>query len=193
MLQNSKGTPLSPCQKGMPSISEKAPSAQFFNNIEDVILTFQSPHFTHLNLRERFSEINQTLCKLIQNVSGPAFLLSAVLDFFDRINHGKFLKEPLNLVSFEFWLNHFSGISEQENFEIRAKIVGKYFDRDEYQVFFPVGMEKVYFGTHFVAAHLSPDIDTMIASFWDGQMLLERVLVRAYMSGACQVVLPILL
>ena len=32
--------------------------------------------------------------------------------------------------------------------------------------FFPLAWVKVYSGTHFITAHLSPDVDTMIASFW---------------------------
>ncbi len=38
--------------------------------------------------------------------------------------------------------------------------------REAYQVLFPVGMGKVYRGSHFVTAHGSPDLDTTIASFW---------------------------
>jgi hypothetical protein len=117
-------------------------------------------------LRQRFKQINQTLYHLIQNAPLPAFLFSAVLDFFARIDREKILNEPLNFASFEFWLNHFSGVNDQENYELRAKIMGKWVPRNEYQAFFPIGMDRVYAGTHFITAHLSPDVDTMIASFW---------------------------
>jgi hypothetical protein len=141
-------------------------SPEIFPNLEEIMKGFRESCFCTLTLRKRFRQINQTLYQLIHQAPSPAFLLSAVLDFFDCINQEKVLKEPLNLAAFEFWLNHFSDLSEQENYEIRAKIVGKYLPRDEYQAFFPIGMGKIYFGTHFITAHLSPDVDTMIASFW---------------------------
>ena len=49
---------------------------------------------------------------------------------------------------------------------IRAKIMGKAIPRAEYQACFPIGMNKSYQGTHFVTAHISPDVDTTIAAFW---------------------------
>lgn len=155
-----------PLAKETASLSEYSYPPSSFENIEEIINTFREQTFFNLTLRKRFRKINQTLCELILNVPPQAFLLGAVLDFFDRINREKVLKETLDLPAFEFWLNHFSELSGKENYEIRAKIVGKYLPREEYQAFFPIGMEKVYFGTHFVSAHLSPDVDTMIASFW---------------------------
>ena len=68
--------------------------------------------------------------------------------------------------NFELWLNQFSGLSFEENYRIRAKIAGKWIERRDYQTLFPIGMGKVYEGTHFVTAHKSPDFDTTIASFW---------------------------
>ncbi len=149
-----------------PHLSAQCYSPEIFPTIEEVMKGFRERCFFNLTLRKRFRQINHTLYQLIHQAPSPAFLLSAILDFFDRINQEKVLKEPLDLAAFEFWLNHFSDLSEQENYEIRAKIVGKYLPRDEYQAFFPIGMGKVYFGTHFITAHLSPDIDTMMASFW---------------------------
>lgn len=147
-------------------LSDYLSSSNFFPQIEQVIKSFQDPSFLNLTLRKRFKQINQTLCQLIQEAPIQVFLLNAVLDFFNRINQEKFLNEPLDLVTFEFWLNNFSDLNEQENYEIRAKIVGKYLPRDEYQTFFPIGMGKIYAGSHFSTAHLSPDVDTMVASFW---------------------------
>ncbi len=40
------------------------------------------------------------------------------------------------------------------------------FRADEYQIFFPIGMGKIYPDTHYVTAHGSPDLDTTVASFW---------------------------
>ncbi len=137
-----------------------------FPQLEEVLKKFREPEFLQLTLRKRFRSIHQTLYELIHAAPSPAFLLGAVVDFFDRINQEKIFHEIQTLTHFEFWLNHFSGLSEQENYETRAKIVGNYLPRNEYQAFFPIGMDRTYPGSHFVAAHLSPDVDTMIASFW---------------------------
>lgn len=154
-----------PSKEGIAQFQHDPRFPKCFPNLEEVIRLLQS-NFSNLTLRKRFRQINQTLCQLIREAPVPAFLLSAVLDFFDRVNQEKLLNEPLDFAAFEFWLNHFSDLSEQENYEVRARIVGKYLPRDEYQVFFPIGMGKTYFGSHFITAHLSPDVDTMIASFW---------------------------
>ncbi|MFI0434146.1 MAG: hypothetical protein ACH350_00270 [Parachlamydiaceae bacterium] len=147
-------------------LSDYTPPHSTFENIENIIAGLRDPAFCHLALRKRFKHINQILTQLILNAPPQAFLLSAILDFFHRINQEKLLKEILDLPSFEFWLNHFSELSDQDNHTIRAKIIGKHLPREEYQLFFPIGMGKTYFGSHFVTAHLSPDVDTMIASFW---------------------------
>lgn len=138
----------------------------FFPNIEEIISSLQTQDFLKLTLRKRFRQINQSLYQLIKDTPAPAFLLSAILDFLKRVNEAKILQEPLDFLTFEFWLNHFSEVSEQENYEARAKIVGKHIPREEYQAFFPIGMGKTYAGSHFITAHLSPDVDTMIASLW---------------------------
>lgn len=147
-------------------LSDSFSSLETFPQIDEVIQSFREPNFLNLTLRKRFRQINEALYLLIRSAPPHSFLLSAVLDFLDRINQEKVLSELYNFTAFEFWLNNFSGLSESENYEIRAKIVGKYVPREEYQSFFPIGMGKVYPGTHFVTAHLSPDVDTMIASFW---------------------------
>jgi hypothetical protein len=137
-----------------------------FPAIESVIETFKDEQFLALSWRKQFRKINEALCKLIVDSPHPSFLLSSVLDFIERINHNGIAKESYNLALFEFWLTNFSNLSDAENYEIRAKIAGKYVPRSDYQGIFPIGMNKAYSGSHFVIAHLSPDIDTMIASFW---------------------------
>ena len=88
-----------------------------------------------------------------------------MVDFIDSVN--KIIKPSEFLFShFEFWLNQFSGLSEEENYLVRSKIVGKHIPRDEYQLLFPIGSGKRYLGSHYVTAHGSPDLDTTIASFW---------------------------
>lgn len=142
-----------------------APQHQF-PQLEKTLSIFQDPSFLDLSYRKRFKKINQTLCQLILDSSPCSFLFSAVLDYIEQINQQNLLAEPLNFAQFEFWLNNFSDLSEKENYLVRGKIVGKFIPRQAYQAFFPVGMNQVFPGTHFVAAHLSPDVDTMIASFW---------------------------
>ncbi len=148
------------------TISQLSNAQSSFEEIEKAISSFREPSFLNLSLRKRFKYINHLLCDLIRKSEPPTFLLHAVLNYFERVNQEKILREPFDLPAFEFWLNNFSELSDKENSEIRGKIIGKNIPRDSYQVFFPIGMGKNYFGTHYVTAHLSPDIDTMIASFW---------------------------
>lgn len=103
--------------------------------------------------------------ELIQKESEPCFLLPAVLEFFERAGEAKILEHYV-FNSFELWLNHRSGLVLEENYRIRAKIAGKFIHRGDYQALFPVGMGKMYEGSHFVTAHKSPDLDTTVASFW---------------------------
>ena len=93
------------------------------------------------------------------------FLCVPVLDFVARIDEEKVL-EHYTFNSFELWLNQFSTLSFEANYHVRSKIAGKRISRDDFQILFPIGMGKVYEGTHFVTAHKSPDLDTTIASFW---------------------------
>lgn len=137
-----------------------------FPNIEAIIKSFREKSFLDLSIRRRFRKINQTLCDLIQSAPPRSYLLGAVLDYMDRVNNENILNEALNFASFEFWLNNFSELSEQDNYKVRAKIVGRHIPRCDYQSFFPVGMDRIFGGSHFVTSHLSPDVDTMIASFW---------------------------
>lgn len=108
---------------------------------------------------------NRTLLQLIQNEAEPCFLLPAALEFVRRVDEAQIL-DHYTFTSFELWLNQFSGLTFEENYRVRAKIAGKWIERGDYQSLFPVGMGKVYEGTHFVTAHKSPDLDTTIASFW---------------------------
>lgn len=137
-----------------------------FRDIDKVFTNFTKEEFKHKTARERFRCVNKALLFLIQEAPAESFLLPAVIQFIDRVNKEHILKDLYNFSVFEFWLNQFSEISEEENYHVRGKIAGKYIPRDEYQALFPIGMGKVFSGTHFVAAHLSPDVDTMVASFW---------------------------
>ncbi len=152
-----------PTQLLSDSISFKPRS---FPDVQTIITALQSSEFQTLPLRKKFKKINLALFTLIKEAPEDVFLFSDVLDFYQRLNQAKIFSESLQFSSFEFWLNNFSEVSDEENDHIRAKIVGKRIPRSDYQAFFPIGMGRVYPGTHFVAAHLSPDVDTMIASFW---------------------------
>ncbi len=139
---------------------------QPFAERERVLARFRGKAFKALSARKKFEDVNKSLLTLIQNADDPCFLLPAVIDYIACVNKEKFLLEPYRMLQFEFWLNHYSNISDEENWKVRCKIVGKTINRDDYQLFFPIGMRKVLTGSHFVAAHMSPDIDTTIASFW---------------------------
>jgi len=115
--------------------------------------------------RERADKVNRTLLELIQKEPEPCFLLPAVLEFVRSVDEAKILQH-YTFTSFEIWLNQFSSLSFDENYAVRGKIAGKRVERGDYQTLFPIGMGKVYEGTHFVTAHKSPDLDTTIASFW---------------------------
>jgi nanoRNase/pAp phosphatase (c-di-AMP/oligoRNAs hydrolase) len=121
----------------------------------------------HKNLsdRKRSDRVNEALLELIQEEKEPCFLLPAVLEFVERVEKDKIL-ERYTLTNFEVWLNQFSDLDFEENRHVRGKIVGKWVERGDYQTLFPIGMGKVYAGTHFVTAHKSPDLDTTVASFW---------------------------
>jgi len=136
-----------------------------FKDLDEVFKRFYQDDFKKLGDRQRSDLINQTLLELIQKEDEPCFLLSAVLNFVERIDEEDVLHHYI-LTSFELWLNQISGLSYAENLRIRAKIIGKYIPREEYQSLFPIGMGKSYPGSHFVTAHRAPDLDTTIASFW---------------------------
>lgn len=139
-------------------------SAYRFENLDEVFKQFKTPEFFRLNHKQKSDLVNRALLDLI--LSAPdTFLLIAVVEYIDKVNRENVLINYV-LMSFELWLNQFSDIPNNENYRVRGKIVGKGIPRDEYQVLFPIGMGKVYPGSHYVTAHSSPDLDTTIASFW---------------------------
>lgn len=137
----------------------------FFPNLDAVFREFKTKDFQELIDRRRSEWVNRVLLDLIQQQEAPCFLLPAVLKFLEKVESEQLLNH-YTFSSFELWLNQYSNLTPEENLDVRSKIVGKKVDRSDYQVFFPIGMGKVYEGTHFVTAHKSPDLDTTIASFW---------------------------
>ncbi len=140
-------------------------SKEKFKDVEKVLEECQLPAFQKLPEQSKYERVSRYLCDLIQKTDNEDFLLPATIDFLDRINQGNILDGYL-FTHFELWLNQFSGLSFEENLAVRGKIVGRRIPREDYQGLFPVGMGKVYPGSHFVTAHGSPDLDTTIASFW---------------------------
>jgi len=140
-------------------------SAFQFEGLKGTLKNLKTPEYKKLNHKLKSEQVNRTLLELIQEAPQKTFLLMAVVGFLDEVARQKILIN-YNLSSFEIWLNQFSGLSQEENYRIRAKIVGKWVPRDAYQLLFPVGMGKTHPGSHFVTAHASPDLDTTISSFW---------------------------
>lgn len=136
-----------------------------FKNLDKVFKEFRAKEFLRLNEMQKTERINRLLLDLIQSAPIPGFLLPAVTDYIEQIAQMKVL-EIYTFSHFELWLNQFSGLADEDNYRVRAHIAGKYIPRDEYQIYFPVGMGKVHPGSHFVTAHSSPDLDTTVASFW---------------------------
>jgi hypothetical protein len=140
-------------------------SAYQFEGLKKTLEQLNSDEFKKLNHKEKSERVNRALLDLIHGAPEGAFLLMAVVGFFDEVSRQNLLIN-YNLTSFEIWLNQFSGLNQEENYKVRAKIVGKWVPRDAYQLLFPVGMGKTHPGSHYVTAHASPDLDTTIASFW---------------------------
>ncbi len=136
---------------------------RFFDGLDAILKKIKKTKET--NDRKKSDQINLVLLDLIQKEAEPCFLLPAVLDFIKQVDEAKILQD-YKFSSFESWLNQCSGLSFEDNYFVRAKIAGKKIERGDYQSLFPIGMGKVYEGTHFVTAHKSPDLDTTVASFW---------------------------
>jgi hypothetical protein len=137
-----------------------------FSGLERELALFAADAFKELNEWQRMARISETLLKLLAEAPKDSFLLFACLDYIKRVDDEKLLENGYSLRLFEFWLNQFSGLSSEDNLAVRAKIVGKRIPRDSYQSLFPIGMGKTYAGSHFISAHMSPDLDTAVASFW---------------------------
>ncbi len=148
-----------------PLLGEYRIHTDCFPDLDAAIDSLRQPDFLALHERARSDRVSRMLCDFIAGHPEPCFLLPAVIQFIERIDREKILSR-YTFNSFELWLNQYSGLSFEENGRIRGRIAGKWLERSEYQVLFPIGMGKVYEGSHFVSAHKSPDLDTTVASFW---------------------------
>jgi hypothetical protein len=140
-------------------------SVQKFEGLPALLKEFRTAEFKALRSQEKSERVNRSLFNLIVQAKSPCFLLPAVLDYIEQMNAQGIL-DSYAFYHFELWLNQFSKIGKEENAEARAKIAGKRVPRDAFQTLFPIGMGKVYPGSHYVTAHSSPDLDTTVASFW---------------------------
>ncbi len=126
-----------------------------FSGLEKHLKPLRTAAFAKASQQKKNDEVSKTLFNLIDEAKEGEFLLPPVLDFLSMIAEEKIL-EHYTFSTFEVWLNQFSGISFEENYRIRGKIMGKWVPREEYQLLFPLGMGKVYPGSHFVTAHRVP-------------------------------------
>lgn len=149
----------------MKSLGDHFISKFSFPNIESLLKEFHGLSFEKLSYQQKLDRICHVLLKQIQEAPEDSFLLIPTLDYIERIYREKIM-DHFHFNHFEFWLNQFAGLSSQENLKVRGKIAGRFVPRECYQALFPIGMGKMYSGTHFVTAHSSPDLDTTVASFW---------------------------
>ncbi len=129
---------------------------------ESVYKEIESREFKSLGNFQKHERISQILFEAIQKEEGEVFLLPRVVAY---IAHVREVLPTYHLSSFEFWLNQYAEVSEEEKMRVRGKIVGKCLPRSEYQNFFPLQKEGYFPGSHYSCAHISPDLDTTIASF----------------------------
>ncbi len=136
-----------------------------FPEVDAILEEFMTSPLNEWTEHKKIEKINLALLGLIQKTATPCFLLPCVLDFINQVEQKKVVSR-YTFTTFELFLNEFSEISEEENYKVRSKIVGKWIPRERYQDIFPVATGKHYAGSHFVTAHSSPDLDTTVASFW---------------------------
>lgn len=129
---------------------------------QDVYKEIDCSAFKKLSVFDKHQKVNQVLFDLLESADINSFLLPHVVTFISRVRESL---STYNLGSFEFWLNHFSGVSDEHQLIIRAKIVGKHLPRSVYQKMFPLGLGDRYPGPHFSLAHYATDLDTTVASF----------------------------
>ena len=149
----------------MKSLGDLTVSKFSFPKIDALLKEFQTAAFKKLPLQQKLDRVCQSLLNQVLAAKEGVFVLIPALDFIEKIYRNKII-DHFHFNNFEMWLNQFSGLSEAENLKVRGKLAGRYVPRESYQSLFPIGMGKIYSGSHFVTAHSSPDLDTTVASFW---------------------------
>ncbi len=130
---------------------------------QELYKEIEGSHFRTLTLFAKHDKLSRTLFEALSRHSEPAFLLPQLVSFIARVRKAV---PTYHLASFEFWMNQTSDFSEEEKMDVRAKIVGKKVPRGEYQSWFPIGSGAKFAGSHYAYAHISPDVDTTVASFF---------------------------
>ncbi|WP_108623794.1 hypothetical protein [Candidatus Similichlamydia epinepheli] len=125
-------------EKALPSVSSEEKAFAFFGMVTDWIVSV--PH--------------------------PAFLLPSILTLFRNANASNLLDRTIHFLDWEQWILFYGNFSKNDEIDLRAKIVGKKSSRESYQTYFPIGHGLFYRGSHYVSAHKSPDLDTLVCSFW---------------------------
>ncbi len=139
------------------------PSDGFFG-LDKRLAAFQSGSFQNQNEQEKTCAVSSLLSDLILE-DGASFLLPKAVHYIHSILQ-KGILGTYSLSTFEIWLAQFSNFSDEKNYTLRTRLVGKNIPRESYQLYFPIGSGKRYPGVHYVTAHSSPDLDTTVASFW---------------------------
>ncbi len=121
-----------------------------------------SEDFKKLATYQKHDRVNIILFDAIQSEKDEVFLLPHVIDY---ITHVRTSLSTYHLTSFEFWLNQHLEIPDEVKMKVRGKIVGKSIHRNEYQNFFPLSTGVYFPGSHYSYGHISPDLDTTVASF----------------------------
>jgi len=146
-------------------LGDHAASKFSFGSLGEAFKQFEGASFAKLPQHRKKEAVSKALLEQILKAPDDHFLLLAVMEFIEKAVREKVVEHYV-FSTFEGWLNHFSGLSSEENYLVRGKIAGRLVPRDEYQILFPIGMGKIYPGSHFVTGHASPDLDTTVASFW---------------------------
>jgi len=136
-----------------------------FAEIDNVIAEFSTVEFQSKSCIERNKIVNRKLLEILSSAPRNSYLLREFINFMELISTHKILDGNYNQTAFERWINQHSGLSYEENREIRGKIIGKYIPRDEFQTYFPIGHDKTHNNSHTVTAHNPPDLDSSTASF----------------------------
>jgi hypothetical protein len=134
-------------------------------NVKKILEWCKKSDSKNKNLHQRLDGFFHFLTQEIASITHSVFLLPTLSQLFEELKNDPFFG-AIHFSHYELWLNQYSGLSKEANYKIRAMMCGKYIPRDFYQSYFPIGQNKTYFGSHYVTAHSSPDLDTTVASFW---------------------------
>jgi hypothetical protein len=139
-------------------------SVQFSPGVfsREIYAELDSAAFKKLGTFHKHERVNALLLKAILSEKAGSFLMPQVIDFIVYVKNEI---PSYHLTSFEFWLGQHLELSEAQKMEVRGKIVGKWIPRSEYQNFFPLQTKGSFPGSHYSYAHISPDLDTTVASF----------------------------